>query len=65
MLMAEIDDQIAALEQILNAGVTSASVDGQSVTYDLAMVRKRLNELKRTKDPSKKPLVASINMGSQ
>lgn len=63
--MAAIDDQIEALEKILNAGATSVSVDGQSVTYDLDMVRKRLNELKRQADPSKKPLVASINLGTQ
>lgn len=62
--MATIEEQIAALEAILNAGVTSASVDGQTVTYDLAQVRKRLKELTRSNDPSKNPTVASIDLQS-
>ena len=61
--MAAIDDQIDALEAILNAGVSNASVDGQAVTYDLAAVRKRLSELRRERGTGTiKPIIASINM---
>jgi hypothetical protein len=61
--MAAIDDQITALEAILNAGVTTVSVDGQNVTYDLAAVRKRLSELRRERGTGTiKPIVAAINM---
>ena len=40
--MAAIDDQIAQLETILNAGVESVTVDGVTTRYNVAQVRQRL-----------------------
>lgn len=38
--------EIARLERLLNAGITSGSTDGRSATFDLAAIRQRLAELK-------------------
>lgn len=43
--MANQSAEIARLRAILNGGKSSYSVEGQSVTYDLDQVRKRLQEL--------------------
>ena len=48
--MAAIDDQIAQLETILNAGVESVTVDGVTTRYNVAQVRQRLRELCRLRD---------------
>lgn len=45
--MADNSAQIAALEEILNSGSKSVSTDGESVTFDLGEVRRRLAELRR------------------
>ena len=47
--MAAIDDQIAKLEQIVNLGVESNTVDGQTTRVNLTEVRRRLRELYRTR----------------
>ena len=38
--------EIARLERLLNAGITSGNTDGRSATFDLAEIRRRLAELK-------------------
>lgn len=38
--------EIARLERLLNAGITSGNTDGRSATFDLDQVRRRLAELK-------------------
>lgn len=46
MLVRDAEDQVAKLEAILAAGATSVSVDGQSVSYDFASIRRRVRQLK-------------------
>lgn len=48
--MANNSAAIAAIEAILNGGAKATSVDGMSVSYDFAELRKRLAELKATDD---------------
>ena len=59
-----VETEIAELEAILNAGASSVGVDGQKVTYDLKAVRRRLRELRRQQDPSKRPVVTTIHLGN-
>lgn len=59
-----VETEIAELEAILNTGASSVGVDGQKVTYDLKAVRRRLRELRRQQDPSKRPVVTTINLGN-
>lgn len=47
--MATIDEQIARLEEILNVGVETITVDSQTTRVNLLEVRRRLRELYRTK----------------
>ena len=42
--MADNATKIATLQAILDAGAAGVSVDGESVTYDLAAVRKEIRE---------------------
>lgn len=46
--MPDNSAKIAEIEEILNSGATSTSVDGLSVSIDLEALRRRLIELKRT-----------------
>lgn len=55
--MADYSAEIAAIEQILNAGASSVSVDGLSTSYDFDQLRKRLAELKALDD-------STINAGN-
>ena len=48
--MPDYSTEIANLEEILNAGATSMSVDGVSTTVDLAEVRRRLAQLQANHD---------------
>lgn len=48
--MADHSVEIAELEEILSKGVTSTSVDGVTVTRDLAEIRRRLAELRADDD---------------
>lgn len=65
--MADYSSEIAAIETILNAGAKSTSVDGLSVQYDFAALRKRLAELKALDDATlqagnQRPKRATIKM---
>jgi len=56
--------KIAELQAILQAGANSVSVDGTTVSYDLAEVRRQLRELMandRTQS-GRRPVAASINL---
>jgi len=48
--VADHSVEIAQLEEILSKGVTSTTVDGVTVTRDLAEVRRRLAELRADDD---------------
>lgn len=48
--MPDFSKEIAALEEILNAGASSISTDGEQVSFDLSEVRRRLAELRRVDD---------------
>ncbi len=64
-IMADNATKIATLQAILDAGASGVSVDGESVTYDLAAIRKEIRELKQA-DPNfrnMRPRAASINLG--
>ncbi len=43
-IMADNATKIATLQAILDAGAAGVSVDGESVTYDLAAIRKEIRE---------------------
>lgn len=61
--MANNTTEIAEIEAILNAGVSSGTVDGQSVSYDLPALRKRLRELKDSDDTAtKRPTSLKIDL---
>lgn len=57
-----IADQIAELEAILDAGASEVTVDGQRVRYDLDSVRRRLAELRRQQDATKRPRASQIDL---
>lgn len=44
--MATTEEQIAQLEAILASGATSGSIDGRTVQFDLASVRRQLRALR-------------------
>jgi hypothetical protein len=48
--MAAIDDKIAQLEDILDTGAESISVDGMTTRISLDQVRQRLRDLIRQRD---------------
>lgn len=48
--MADNTAAIAALEEILNNGATSVTVDGETIHYDFDEIRRRLRELRATDD---------------
>jgi hypothetical protein len=56
-------DEIAELEEILNAGVASVASEGTKADYDLAAVRKRLADLRRQQSATARPRCAQINLG--
>lgn len=62
--MPDNTTRIAALRAILEAGVTSTTVDGTSVAIDLAQVRLELNRLVRTDSASqlRRPRLSSVNL---
>ena len=49
LTQAEIDAEIANLEALLNAGATSITSDGETVTLDQNSIRRRLAELQAMK----------------
>lgn len=44
-VMGTYTDEITEIKAKINAGLTSGTVDGQSATFDLDALRKRLREL--------------------
>ncbi len=63
--MPDNSAEIAKLQAILNEGARSVSIDGQSVTYDFAAIRKRIRTLMLA-DPNyrgKRPRLSRINLG--
>ena len=59
-------ERIAEIREILRAGATQVSVDGTSVQYDFASLRKELRELmaEDTTLAHKRPRVSSFNLGN-
>ena len=63
--MADNATKSAALQSVLDTGATDVSVDGETVKYDPAAIRRRIRDLKAA-DPNfrnKRPRAASINLG--
>ena len=56
------ETEIAQLEAILNAGTSDVTVDGVRTTFDLDSVRRRLAELRRKQDATKRPRAAQIDL---
>ena len=44
--VTELKEAIANLEQILDSGASSVTVDGETTTFDLAAVSSRIKDLK-------------------
>lgn len=59
-----LTSQIAAIEAILDEGARSVSTDGLSVSYDLDALRRRLEELRRQQDATRRPRVAGIDLSN-
>ena len=60
--MATIAQEIADIEELLNTGATSVTVDGQSVSVDQAALRRRLAELRHQQTPARRPRVATLDL---
>lgn len=63
--MATTEEQIAQLEAILASGATSGSIDGRTVQFDHASIRKQLRALRDQQAiadglPRRRPLAARI-----
>lgn len=56
------ETEIANLEAILNAGANDVSTDGDRTVFDLDSVRRRLAELRRKQDATKRPRVAQVDL---
>ncbi len=56
--------KIAKIKAILEAGATSVSVDGTSVTYDFEQLRTQLRQLQLADDAQKgqRPVVFSLDL---
>jgi hypothetical protein len=60
--------EIARLERLLNAGITSGTTDGRTAEFDLDQVRRRLSELRDAQaisglgDGSYRPRNATIDL---
>ena len=59
-----LSSEIAAIEATLNEGARSVSTDGLSVQYDLNALRRRLEELRRQQDATRRPRVAGIDLSN-
>lgn len=62
--MKTLDERIAQLDAMLDAGVTTFTVDGETQTIDLAQVRKRRDELVAQKAAQTRPTLVALNLGS-
>lgn len=56
------EDEIAELESLLNDAASNVAVDGVGVTFDLEAARRRLAQLKRQQDATRRPRNASIDL---
>lgn len=63
--MADNSVRIAQIQAILRAGATSVSIDGRTVTYDFAELRRQLRELQAEDDTfrGRRPAASTINLG--
>lgn len=57
-----IADEIAELEALLNSAAKDVSYDGTRVSFDLDAARRRLAQLKREQDATKRPPNATIDL---
>jgi len=58
------ETEIARLEEILNTGAQSVTVDGMMTTFNLAEVRHRLAELRRKQASRTGPRASTIKLDS-
>lgn len=63
--MADNAARIAEIRELLQTGVKSSSVDGESTTFDLESLRQELRQLEAEDDTAQtqRPVAASINLG--
>lgn len=63
--MADHAERLAELRAILQSGVSSHTVDGQTTHYDLASLKAELRELERADDEAaaRRPRSARIHLG--
>jgi hypothetical protein len=63
-MAVDYSKEIARLEQMINGGVSSVTVDGLTTTINIDDARARLAELKRLQgDTNAKRRVSSLNLG--
>jgi len=67
--MADTQQRIAEIRDILHAGVTEVMTDGTTVKYDLAALRRELRQLEADNDRAnrraiKRPRFSSINLSN-
>lgn len=55
---------IAKIEAILNAGASTVSTDGTTVTYNFAELRRRLKELRQADPAFKRPRIGQIDLSN-
>lgn len=62
--MADHSAEIARIESILRRGVTTVTVDGTTMTYDFAELRRQLDRLRQLDDATrgKRPFAATIRL---
>ncbi|MGC4004680.1 MAG: hypothetical protein QM811_16800 [Pirellulales bacterium] len=64
--MANNTAAIAAIDKILRAGATTVTIDGRSVTYDFAELRRQRRELIESDDAQtgRRPVVSTVSLGN-
>lgn len=62
--MPDNSTRIAAIKEILEAGVTTVTRDGSTVSWDLDQLRTELRQLEETDDRTagQRPVLQQINM---
>lgn len=63
--MADNSAKIAAIRAILESGATQGTVDGRTVVYDHASLRRELRELEKNDDAAgggKRPVASRIKL---
>lgn len=63
--MADNSARIESILAILRSGAASVSIDGRTIQYDLAALRRELRQLQAEDDANKgrRPASATINLG--